>query len=36
MRVKITKREADSLVPGNIIADEEVRGFVPESYPAAQ
>jgi hypothetical protein len=28
MRVKITKREVDSLVLGSIIADEEVRGFV--------
>jgi hypothetical protein len=28
MRVKITKREVDSLLPGGIIADEEVRGFV--------
>ena len=28
MRTKITKRQVDALLPGCIIADEEVKGFV--------
>jgi integrase len=28
MRAKITKRQVDMLIPGAIVADEEVRGFV--------
>jgi len=34
MRVKITKRAVDSLAPGSIIADEEVRGFVARKLPS--
>src|SRR5258708_1914137 len=34
MRVKSTKREVDSLAPGSIIADEEVRGFVARKLPS--
>jgi integrase len=34
MRVKITKRGVDSLAPGSILADEEVRGFVARKLPS--
>jgi hypothetical protein len=34
MRVKITKRAVDSLAPGSIIADEEVRGVVARKLPS--
>jgi hypothetical protein len=34
MRTKITKRQVDALLPGCIIADEEVKGFVARRMPS--
>jgi len=34
MLVKITKRQIDSLSPGGLIVDEEVRGFVARKLPS--
>src|SRR5882724_7106702 len=34
MLVKITKRQIDALSPGDLIVDEEVRGFVARKLPS--
>src|SRR3954471_5169224 len=34
MLVKITKRQVDALLPGDLIVDEEVRGFVARKLPS--